>query len=63
MLKVGDVVLFCVMFVLALAIAIWAGVRDSHMREAKIDCRILIGSWHPDVPREAIEACRKRSVK
>jgi hypothetical protein len=24
------------------------------------DCRILMGSWHPDVPRDVIEACKQK---
>jgi len=27
----------------------------------RYDCRQLIGGWHPDVPPEVIEECRKRS--
>jgi hypothetical protein len=32
----------------------------------RYNCDVLIGSWHPDVPREVIEKCRNpetRSVK
>jgi hypothetical protein len=27
----------------------------------RYDCRQLIGGWHPDVPPEVMEECRKRS--
>lgn len=26
-----------------------------------VDCAVLIGGWHPDVPKEAQEECRKAS--
>ena len=26
----------------------------------RYDCRMLIGGWHPDVPTEVIDACRKQ---
>jgi hypothetical protein len=63
MLTIQNVVLIVVMATIACILLIATGVRDSRMPGAKIDCRMLIGSWHPDVPPEAIEACRKRSVK
>jgi len=27
----------------------------------RYDCRQLIGDWHPDVPTQVLEECRKRS--
>jgi hypothetical protein len=27
----------------------------------RYDCRMLIGGWHPDVPTEVIDACRKQN--
>ena len=27
-------------------------------KEVKYDCKMLIGGWHPDVPREIIKQCR-----
>jgi hypothetical protein len=43
-------------------IIIATGIRDNSIPERKLDCRMLIGSWHPDVPREAIEECRKKEL-
>jgi hypothetical protein len=39
------------------------GNDDYHKRFDKLtvvryDCDMLIGGWHPDVPREVIEQCR-----
>jgi len=28
-------------------------------KEVKYDCKMLIGGWHPDVPREVIKQCRR----
>ena len=27
----------------------------------RYDCRMLIDGWHPDVPTEVIDACRKQN--
>jgi hypothetical protein len=27
------------------------------------DCRMLIGGWHPDVPKQVINECRKERIK
>jgi hypothetical protein len=41
------------------SIVVLAGIRDNAILERKFDCRLLIGGWHPDVPKNAIEKCRK----
>ena len=32
---------------------------QSHTVTVHYDCRMLIGGWHPDVPVEVQEQCRK----
>jgi hypothetical protein len=27
----------------------------------KLNCELLLGGWHPDVPPQVMEECRKRS--
>jgi len=27
-------------------------------KEVKYDCKMLIGGWHPDVPKKIIKQCR-----
>jgi hypothetical protein len=63
MLTVQNVVFVVAMATIACVVLIATGVRDSRIPEARIDCRMLIGSWHPDVPPKAVEACRKRNIK
>jgi hypothetical protein len=46
--------------ILSVSIIVLTSIRDASMPERKFDCRILIGSWHPDVPQDVIEACRKK---
>ena len=29
-------------------------------KEIAYDCHMLIGAWHPDVPKKVIEQCRER---
>ena len=48
--------------IVAVSIIVLAGIRDASIPERKFDCRMLIGSWHPDVPKEAIDACRKKGI-
>lgn len=28
-------------------------------RQGQIDCRILMGGWHPDIPRSVARQCEK----
>jgi hypothetical protein len=52
-----------VLFALAL-IAIMGGIYYQYLliKEIpyKVDCRQLIGGWHPDVPAKVAEECRKQ---
>jgi hypothetical protein len=44
------------------AVIIVAGHRDKSI-PVRYDCALLIGSWHPDFPKEAIEACRRKGYR
>ena len=63
MTLVRNIILISSLIVLSVGVVVLAGIRDSTILERKFDCRMLIGSWHPDVPQEAIQECRKRSNK
>ena len=60
MIHLRDIILIFFLLVVSSMVIILAGIRDNAIPERKFDCRMLIGSWHPDVPQEAIEACRKK---
>ena len=57
-----DTILISSLVILSVAIIVLAGLRDNTIPERKFDCRMLVGSWHPDVPQEVIEVCRKKGV-
>ena len=40
-----------------LILAFWP--QDKNQVVVKYDCRMLMGSWHPDVPVSVQEECRK----
>lgn len=44
-----------------LVLAFWP--QDKNQIVVKYDCRMLIGSWHPDVPVAVQEECQKRNIK
>ena len=48
--------------IVAVAIIVLTSIRDESIPPRKFNCRMLIGSWHPDVPPDVIEACRKKGV-
>lgn len=42
---------------------LWVSVDDYHKKFDKqvvirYNCNMLMGAWHPDVPREVIDKCR-----
>ena len=48
-------------FALIFSLLICGGViflTELARKEIAYDCRMLIGGWHPDVPREVIKQCR-----
>ena len=57
---IADLIIIGSLSILAVSIIVLTGIRDASMPERKFDCRILIGSWHPDVSKDVIEACRKK---
>jgi hypothetical protein len=57
-----NILLSSLMLAISLGIMLFAGVRDESIRPVKFDCRMLIGSWHPDVPQEVIKECRKKEL-
>lgn len=54
-------------FVIVLAILATAGLAYEVLQNPKVsvkyDCRILMGGWHPDVPAEVQQECRKLMMK
>jgi hypothetical protein len=50
-------------FVIVLTILAGAGLTYEILHNPKVsvkyDCRILMGGWHPDVPVEVQQECRK----
>lgn len=42
-----------------LVLAFWPVDRNQVV--VKYDCRLLIGGWHPDIPPQVQEECRKRN--
>ena len=54
-------------FVVALAILTSAGLVYEILQNPKVsvkyDCRMLMGSWHPDVPVEVQQQCRKLMMR
>jgi hypothetical protein len=49
-------------FVLSIGILVLSVQRDEKIT-FRYDCGMLIGNWHPDVPKEVVQECRKRSSK
>lgn len=54
-------------FVIVLAILATVGIAYEILQNPKVsvqyDCRILMGGWHPDVPPEVQQQCRKLMMK
>ena len=49
--------------VLLLIIATAWPSNKSSVEVVKYDCRMLMGGWHPDVPKSVQDECRKRESK
>jgi hypothetical protein len=45
--------------VVVMSIIILTAQRDEKI-PVRYDCRMLIGGWHPDVPVQVREECRKK---
>jgi hypothetical protein len=48
--------------VISVSIIVIADLRDRNI-PVRYDCALLIGDWHPDFPKEVIEACRRKGIK
>ena len=48
------------LFFIQMGVLFWIAMNGEKMT-VKYDCRQLIGGWHPDVPPQVMEECRKRS--
>ena len=46
--------------VFVIALTYIAAKQDKDRVTVKYDCRMLMGNWHPDVPKVVIEECKKR---
>ena len=49
-----------VIFFIMMGAIMFVGMQ-SDKNTIKYDCRQLIGGWHPDIPTQVLEECRKRS--
>ena len=56
-----NVLTIGIFLIAAVAIIVLTSYRDNQT-PVKYDCALLIGSWHPDFPPEAVEACRKKGI-
>ena len=54
-----DIVLIGLFLILSVGIIISTSLRDEAIKPNKFDCQMLIGGWHPDVPIEIQQQCRK----
>ena len=59
MKPIHNILSIGICLIVAVAMVVLAGIRDNTIPERKFDCRLLIGGWHPDMPKNAIEKCRK----
>ena len=59
MVKVIFTVLSFIVLVFVMALTFIAA-QDKDRGTVKYDCRMLMGNWHPDVPKVVIEECKKR---
>ena len=47
------------MAILSVVIITLTSARDEAIKPNRFDCRLLIGGWHPDVPKQIVEQCQK----
>ena len=60
-LKTYSIIVFGVLlFAAQMGVLFWMAM-DGEKMTIKYDCRQLIGGWHPDVPTQVMEECRKRN--
>jgi hypothetical protein len=56
---IHNVLIIGIFLIVAALVMVLAGIRDESIKMNRFDCRMLIGGWHPDVPRKVVEQCRK----
>ena len=61
MVKVIFTVLSFIVLVFVIALTFILAKQDKDRVTVKYDCRMLMGNWHPDVPKVVIEECKKRT--
>jgi hypothetical protein len=61
MTLIHNILMVGIFLIVTVAIIVLTSYRDN-LVPVKYDCALLIGSWHPDFPPEAIEACRKKGI-
>ena len=50
----------CLSVLISLQFAVaYLFIRRTEPYILRIDCRTLIGDWHPDIPPKVLEECRK----
>ena len=54
-----NILVVGIAFTISASILILTGIHDKSIKPARFDCRMLIGGWHPDVPTQIVEQCRK----
>ena len=57
-----NIIGYTIATIICTAIIVLTSYRDNQT-PVRYDCTLLIGSWHPDFPPDAIEACRKKGFK
>jgi len=60
MVKVIFTALSFIVLVFVIALTFIAAAQDKDRVTVKYDCRMLMGNWHPDVPKVVIEECKER---
>jgi hypothetical protein len=48
-------IIFITVFIFCFPI-IW--LTEISRKEIRVDCRMLMANWHPDVPKEILEKCK-----
>ena len=61
MQPIHNILVVGIFSIVTIAIIVLTSSRDN-LVPVKYDCALLIGSWHPDFPPDAIEACRKKGI-
>jgi hypothetical protein len=60
MVKVIFTALTFIVLAFVIVLTFIAVQQDKGSVIVKYDCRMLMGNWHPDVPKTIVEECKKR---